>query len=651
MSRAVKGFAPLFGLFIAATAQGAEDLSTLSLEDLLKVEVEGASRYLQPLSEAPSTVSIVTADDVRRFGFRTLADALQSTRGVYTSYDRAYTYLGVRGFNRPGDYNSRVLLLVDGARRNDVIYDQAMVGNESPIEIDWVKRLEFVRGPSSAIYGGNALFGIANAVLWSGADLNGSRVAFDAGSGAMAHASVLSGRRTESGTDWVAGLSVYRRRGDDLYFREFDVPGVSDGVARGLDGEHYGKFFAKVSRDGWQASANLAARSKDVPTAYFGTAFNAQDNFVRDRSANFDLSRAAVLAPNWSYVARAHLGFYTYDADYPYVGVVNRDESAARWWGAEYRATYTGIRDHKLLLGAEYRRDARIEQRNFDIEPRVMRLDDNRSGDTRGVFVQDEWRMDSRWILNLGLRADRQSVTQAITSPRAALIFRPVSAATVKLMAGQAFRAPNAYERYYGDGTTSKPSADLKPERILTRELAVDYAVSPALRLGAGYHRYTIRDLIDQVIDPVDGLQVFRNQEPMQAHGWEFEADRVLAGGWRTRGSLSWQQVEQAHGVPSNMPRRLGKLLVDGPLLGTGWTLGLNLQGVDRRRTLAGGVPGYVTGNLVLRQGRSERQGIWSVALYNVGGAHYFDPGAREHLQDALAQDGRQLRVRWEIGF
>lgn len=645
------GLIASIALFASALAHGADEVASLSLEDLLKVEVEGASRYLQPLSEAPSSVGVVTANDIRQFGFRNLADALQSQSGVYQSYDRAYTYLGVRGFGRPGDYNSRVLLMVDGGRRNDVLYDQAMLGNESPVELDWVKRIEFVPGPASSIYGGNALFGIVNAILWSGADVNGSRVAVEAGSGGMGRAGLLAGQLTDAGVDWITGLSVYRRRGDDQYFREFDAPGVGDGVARGLDGERNVKFFAKAGRDGWQASINLASRSKDVPTAYYGTVFNAPGNFVRDRSATVDLSHAATLVADWSHIGRAYLGYYAYDADYPYVGVANRDESRANWWGVDYRATYTGLRAHKLILGAEYRRDGRVLQRNFDVEPPAMRLDNSQSGSVRGIFVQDEWRMTRQWLLNLGLRADRYSVGGEIISPRAALIFRPASSATIKLMAGSAFRPPNAYERYYGDGITSKSSPDLEPEYIRTRELAADYALSPALRLKAAHYRYTIRGLIDQTPDPVDGLLIYRNQAPMQAHGWQLELETVLSTGWRARGGLSWQSVEQAGGVPSNMPRRLGKLMVDGPLPGFAWTIGVNLQGVGARNSLAASVPGYVTGNLVMRQARPERQGVWSMAFYNLGNLRFLDPGAREHSEDALPQDGRQLRVRWEIGF
>ena len=259
---------------IATSAWSADGLLDLPLERLMQLEVVGASGFAQTLTEAPSAVSVITAEDIRRFGYRNLGEALQSARGVYATDGRDYSYIGMRGFSRPGDYNTRLLLLSDGIRRNDPLYDTAPIGHDAPIDIDWVKQLEFVPGPASALYGANAIFGVANAVLWSGADLDGSRVAAEVGSGNMGRVSLLSGRRNAQGSDWVFGVSASQRRGEDIYFREFDAPGVGNGVAHGLDGERYLKAFAKLSTEGWKFDAGFSSRRKLVPTAYYGTAFD-----------------------------------------------------------------------------------------------------------------------------------------------------------------------------------------------------------------------------------------------------------------------------------------------------------------------------------------------------------------------------------------
>ena len=113
-------------------AQQIKDLSEASLEELSNITVYTASRHVQKATEAPSSVTVVTRDEIQKYGYRTLADILRSVRGFDITYDRNYTYAGVRGVNRPETYNSRVLLLIDGLRTNNNVYEQAIAGNRVP---------------------------------------------------------------------------------------------------------------------------------------------------------------------------------------------------------------------------------------------------------------------------------------------------------------------------------------------------------------------------------------------------------------------------------------------------------------------------------------------------------------------------------------
>lgn len=633
---------------IATLPAQAEDLTRLSVEDLLKLEVEGASRYAQPITEAPSTATVIGADDIRRYGYTQLSEALRMARGVYSSYDRTYTYLGVRGFNRPGDYNSRVLLLVDGARSNDTVYDQAMVGHEAPIALDWVKRIEFVPGPASALYGGNALFGIANAVLWSGADLNGTRVSAETGSGNIFGVNVLSGRQTADGGDWVAGASAWRRGGDTLYYPEFHALGVPDGMARGLDGEKYFKAFAKFSSQGWRFLATYSNRYKDVPTAYYGTLPNVAGTYTRDEHLHLDLTHSEALSDTWSHFAHVQLGAYTFKADYMMPGLINRDYALNTWWDGEYQLTYTGFDAHKLLFGGEWRHSPHMDQYNLDLGPDNVWLSERHKQNSYGFYVQDEWRVASQWLANLGGRVDHTDGAGTLGSPRLALIYQPTTAATLKALYGRAFRAANAYERYYTIAGFSLADPRLKPERIETRELSLDYALSPAARLGVSHYRYTIHDLVDQIPDATGTYRyLFINQGEMQARGWEVEAEAMMPQGWRLRTSWAVQRVEQNNGEPVNSPHRLAKLFVDGPIT-DGWTAAAEVQAMSRRLTLAGAVGGQAVARLSLRQARPGPWGQWSLVVNNLANRSYADPASIDYRQDAVPQDGRQWLLRWE---
>lgn len=109
----------LWGLLLGVAWQArakALDLTEMPLEHLLRLEVAAGSRLSHRPAEAPFVATVLTAQDIRDFGHRSLADVLRTIPGLHLTYDRNYTYLGVRGFACSGDYNSRVLLLIDGRR-------------------------------------------------------------------------------------------------------------------------------------------------------------------------------------------------------------------------------------------------------------------------------------------------------------------------------------------------------------------------------------------------------------------------------------------------------------------------------------------------------------------------------------------------------
>ena len=133
-----------------AEAKPAEpDFTAMSLEDLGAIKVPtvvGASKHEQKITEAPSSVTIVTRQDIQEYGHRTPADVLNSVRGLYVTYDRAYTFLGIRGVNRLGDFGGRTLLNINGHRINEPIYDSSFFGYEFPLDVDLIDHVEIISG-------------------------------------------------------------------------------------------------------------------------------------------------------------------------------------------------------------------------------------------------------------------------------------------------------------------------------------------------------------------------------------------------------------------------------------------------------------------------------------------------------------------------
>src|SRR3954447_26990140 len=282
---------------LAATAQAQDaderNLADLTIEELMQVRVDsvyGASKHEQKVTQAPSSVTIVSAEEIRRFGYRTLGDVLRGVRGFYVSDDRNYQYVGVRGFLRPGDYNSRILLTIDGHRMNDSIYDGAYAGREGVIDLELVERVEIIRGSSSSLYGSSAFFGVINIITKRGGQFGGVEAAGEGGTSDTHRERLTYGARYANGVEWLVSGSQYRSDGEArLYYPEFDQRisdeprAGNDGIAMDIDSEDAASLFTKVRYGSWSLAGYFNDRNKQVPTASFDTMFNDPREQTRDR--------------------------------------------------------------------------------------------------------------------------------------------------------------------------------------------------------------------------------------------------------------------------------------------------------------------------------------------------------------------------------
>jgi iron complex outermembrane receptor protein len=499
---ALLGEIALVGPTRAADGQTSVQLGNLPIEQLMQFEIESASKHPQKLSDVPAVVSIVTHEDIEAHGYRTLGDILSSMRGLYISYDRNYQYLGVRGFSIAGDYNTRVLMLVDGVRYNDSVYDQAPVGTDFNVDVDLIERVEFISGPASAVYGSNALYGVINVITRNGSDFKGLNVATSVESYDGSKGRVTLGETTAGGGSWLVSLTRHNQPGQDIRYQEFNTPEQNGGVAKDADYDRSTSFFAKYRQDDLSVTLTHGERVKGVPTASFGQAFNNNDARTTDTRTHVGMEYRGTLAATSGFVARLYGGTSDYRGDYVYDDpspYINRDESEGRWVGSEVQVTRTFAR-HNLVGGIEYRRDMRIDQANFDLHPPAVYVDDRRSGEMKSLYIQDEYRPVDDLIFNTGVRFDKNSNSSSTINPRLGVIYKLDAGTVAKLLYGTAFRTPNEYERSYFPafhGMGASPygvDPDLDRERLKSMEILLEHSFTSSQRAGFSVFQNEIKD-------------------------------------------------------------------------------------------------------------------------------------------------------------
>jgi outer membrane receptor for ferrienterochelin and colicins len=630
----------------------------LSIQELLDAEiVSTASKFPQPLMRAPASVTVITADEIRRLGHRTLADILRGARGLYVNDDRNYSYTGVRGFARPGDYNTRVLLLVDGHRLNDPIYDMAPVGTDLPIDVESIDRVEIVRGPGSSLYGTNAILAVVNLITKQGRDAEGTRVSATRGTLGTLGGRVSTARIFRNGADLFLSGSLQEHDGPaSIYFPEFDDAATGFGVVRNGDRDKFGRLFGGLSMGRLSIHGAYSDRRKQVPTASFGTVFGDSRFQTDDSRSYLDATYSGAFAAGWSGLARAGFDRYNYTGTYPFDygtgGIEVFDDGAkADWLSGELTAHRRVAGRHMVTLGGETRYSLR--QRQYARELSLEKVYDDRRSSTAGAYLHDDLTLTSSLALNGGARVDLHDELGAEVSPRAGLVFTPGTSTSLKAMYGRAFRAPNAYERYYFAVPLDVSIPELRPERVSTAEGAWEQRLGRYVRSTVSLFRSDIRDLISQSSND-EGTLYFANLSNAKSWGAEAEIEVRSGRDFVARGSYAWTRtVDDVTGEPlSNSPAHVSKLDVIVPLGRSGLFFGSNAAFMDARRTIHGTtVPGFFVQNATLTA-----DGLWKgldlqVGIYNLFDARYGDPAAEEHVQEQIPQDGRSLRATFSVHF
>jgi outer membrane receptor protein involved in Fe transport len=647
---------------LAGPAQAEIDAIELPLEALGQVRIISAPKFADNPDAIPSVVSILRREDIRRYGWRTLGDALRTLQGFNVTNDHTYGYAGVRGISPAGDYRPRLQLLIDGLAVNENIYAGAPVDSTLPIDLDLVERIEVVRGPSASVYGSDALFGVINVVTRSGQSVGGGEAGLTLASGADRRL------RLSLGGDYRDADVLVSATGFNTGGRSLDFPDVGavdrQQRAHSVGAEDGGQFFLRARGSDWRLTLIHSERKRTVPTGSYGTIFDDDGHFETDRYTLAEIAKDWRIDASHQFYQRFYLGEYGYDADFPYdesplePRLINRDRARGNWWGLENRLVSHVWLGHRLTLGLEYRADTRQDQLNDDRGYGCFQvgtapcLDDRRSSHQFTVYLQDEFKITAATGLTLGVRHDDLSGEGSFFSPRLGVVHDAGGLGVFKALYGSAFRAPSVYERHYRTPSYPYGNPAVDSEKMSSLDLSWEKSLGPRSRLTTALYAFKVRNLIS-----IETGGLASNGSAVDARGLEVEYQREWGTHWQIRTGFSSQRASDDRGRMDNSPQHMVKFNLAMPTGIPALLAGLEGQWVSARRAFDGSerIADYAIANLNLRYAPA---GVpWSVALgiYNLADHRYEDPVA---IDDSAAvprwrspQFGRSLALKATVNF
>ncbi|HYL74950.1 MAG TPA: TonB-dependent receptor [Bryobacteraceae bacterium] len=617
--------------------------------------VEGAALHAQTLEEAPASVTIISANDIRKYGYRTLGEALASVRGVYVTYDRIYHYVGVAGFNIPGDYNTRFLVLLNGHPLTENIYNSnGFFGQDFGLDMDLVERIEFIRGPSSALYGSNGILATINIVTKSPVDQRRLRATMDAGSFGEKKVSLSTSVYLGKGANLLLSGSFFHNEGQDLYFPDFDSPDTNSGRANGVDGERGYHTFANLVWKDWSVTAYFNNREKHPPVPWGASVFPDTGGNVRDSrnfvAANYTRAIGAASQLRW----QLSYDNYRYNDRFDYARLEDNGVDDIRtanwgdWLGSQltYRVPLTA--KIALTSGVQLDWELRNHQMGYRMSPEYEELSRVSKPDrSYALFEQLEWSLSHHWTASLGLRFDDSANFGHFLSPRTALVYQRSPKTVYKFVYGRPYRNPSTFERYYDDGGySSQANPTLRPETAHTFEVSAERKLRHNLSALVDFYHYRVSNMIG-VIQLPGAMQQYQNSGLDRSTGVEFELSGQLWRDLEATGSFalnSTRNITLQDELP-NSPSHIGKLRISKSILKQKLTVASSTQYLGHRDTASGAnTRPVLLEDITLTTRRLHPDFDIQFGIRNALNWRYQDP---IYLAiDQMRQDGRAMFVR-----
>lgn len=577
----------IFLLFLCSKPWAAvpqdDELAGLSFAELGDIRVSVASNADERLLTSPSSVTVFSAEDIRRLGISTLDDLLRFIPGFYVardSFQGQSSSIAVRGRRTVSD-SPDVLLLYNGMRLNNIMRGGITDGNRR-LSLAGVRQVEVIRGPGSALYGGNAFLGVINVI----SDVQESWIEVSAGDHEKRRAELagrlgawqVSGSAFHDRGEQMRGLQpkpdeTFRNasEGGDLHLRyqahDLDFQWMHNERDEGgalLFGTLSDQNDYRSDRDVFRVSYGLL-RQENLKLDLSGEWWDAEYRVTRELAPAEQM--AALMAGSVAMMNLSRLreqvsavgfsGEWTHANDSrTQFGVSWKDESLRE---ASQYSNYDRTAYYSTILGAPVPIDY------YGSYVRQQDILDIGSRDNAGAYVQHIAALSHEWRYTVGARYDRYSDFGESWNPRMALVWQPTVNRVVKMMVATAFRAPSVSEMSVSNSVLIAPNPALQPEEVRTTEFGWAESLGKVEVVTTAFHnRFNDVVVTGPGLLPGDPRVVSVNAGKGETSGVEVEVHAVLSEELSLKASVTslLQQLQEL-----SLPRTTASVLAQ-------WTRG-----------------------------------------------------------------------------
>lgn len=549
-----------------------------------------ASKYEQPITEAPATISVITEEDIKYSGARDIQEVLRRVPGIEVMVSKSSQIdVGVRG--DVDTLYKRLLVLVDGRSVYQDFYGMTE-WEHLEIGLDEIKRIEVIRGPGSALYGANAFAGVVNIITKSPEEMKGTLIRVGGGNFHSRYGDIYHGNVKDNlGYKLSLGWKDMNRWGN-THEDSLDIGRFNSVVEYELDEDSKLSFSGGISSGESElviGGAGGGSYDSDAEISYLKTEYKKSDLYIRAfwNRTNFDAYRQGASQTRINGLSNI------YDIELQHSFYLNLWKAHRITWGTSYRLN---------TINSE-------------------QIDTDHQWNLFAGYIHDELKLNDKLLLNLGARIDYHPLTYEHISPRGSIIFMPKEGHLIRFWAGTSFKTPSYAELYSNTRQgilTVRGNEELESEEIIAYDLGYEFPLFNKRAKGMINIFYNhMEQIIENQIILITSS--YYNRGERNTTGCEAGIDFLITDNLKGFANYTFQEVENEltggkwRAAPKNKFNTGLRLILDN-----GFSADLSIHYVDDYEVTLGKVDSYVLANCRLAYMFPNKDLELALAIYNL---------------------------------